>query len=124
MQLMPATAARFGVKNICDPAENIEGGAKYLRWLLNYFGGDYTLALAGYNAGEGAVMKFGRRVPPYAETVNYVSNIQRMAMIYRGAPGALRLTASSLPVAAQPAPVTNEVPARTKLETGSTYFWN
>lgn len=75
MQLMPATAARFGVSNIFDPRENIEAGARYVRWLLNYFGGDVRLALAGYNAGEGAVLKYGRRIPPYSETQNYVRRI-------------------------------------------------
>lgn len=75
MQLMPATARRFGVRNIFDPRENIEGGAKYMRWLLNHFDGDVRLALAGYNAGEGAVMKYGWRVPPYNETQNYVRRI-------------------------------------------------
>jgi soluble lytic murein transglycosylase-like protein len=72
MQLMPATAARFGVRNIFDPQQNIEGGARYVRFLLDLFDGDVRLALAGYNAGEGAVMKYGKRVPPYAETQNYV----------------------------------------------------
>lgn len=75
MQLMPATAARFGVTNIFDPKQNIEGGVKYLRWLLDTFNGDVRLALAGYNAGEGAVMKYGFRIPPYAETQNYVARI-------------------------------------------------
>jgi hypothetical protein len=75
MQLMPATAVRFGVRNIFDPAQNIDGGARYVRFLLNRFSGDVRLALAGYNAGEGAVMKYGRRVPPYAETQNYVRTI-------------------------------------------------
>lgn len=72
MQLMPETAARFGVKNIFDPRENILAGAKYLRWLLNRFNGDVRLALAGYNAGEGAVEFYGLRVPPFSETQNYV----------------------------------------------------
>lgn len=71
MQLMPATAARFGVRNIFDPAQNIEGGARYVRFLLDYFGGDVRLALAGYNAGEGAVNKYNG-VPPYRETQEYV----------------------------------------------------
>jgi soluble lytic murein transglycosylase-like protein len=75
MQLMPATARRFGVSNIWDPRQNIEGGARYVRWLLNFFDGDVRLALAGYNAGEGAVLKYGRRVPPYSETQNYVRRI-------------------------------------------------
>jgi soluble lytic murein transglycosylase-like protein len=72
MQLMPETAARFGVRNIFDPRENIFAGAKYLRWLLNRFQGDVRLALAGYNAGEGAVEFYGLRIPPFQETQNYV----------------------------------------------------
>ncbi len=68
MQLMPATAARLGVRDIFDPRQNIEGGVKYMRILLNMFDGDVRLALAGYNAGEGAVLKYGRNVPPYRET--------------------------------------------------------
>ena len=75
MQLMPATARRFGVTNIYDPKQNIEAGVKYMRWLLNTFGGDVILALAGYNAGEGAVWKYGNRVPPYRETQEYVRRI-------------------------------------------------
>ena len=75
MQLMPGTAARFGVRNIFDPRENIEGGTRYVRWLLDRFRGDVRLALAGYNAGEGAVDKYGWRVPPYSETQNYVRRI-------------------------------------------------
>ena len=77
MQLMPGTAARFGVTSIFDPRQNIEGGARYLRFLLDRFDGDVNLALAGYNAGEGAVEKFGGRVPPYAETQEYVRRISR-----------------------------------------------
>lgn len=75
MQLMPATARRFGVKNIYDPSQNIDAGVKYMRWLLNKFNGNVVLALAGYNAGEGAVMKYGNKVPPYRETRNYVKRI-------------------------------------------------
>jgi soluble lytic murein transglycosylase-like protein len=75
MQLMPATAARFGVTNIYDAAQNIEGGAKYLRFLLDTFNGDVDLTLAGYNAGEHAVMNSGYRVPRYRETQNYVKSI-------------------------------------------------
>ncbi|MCI0698168.1 lytic transglycosylase domain-containing protein [candidate division KSB1 bacterium] len=77
MQLMPATAARFGVKNIFDPEQNIHAGARYLRFLLNLFDGNVSLALAGYNAGEGAVKKHGYSVPPYRETINYVRKIKR-----------------------------------------------
>jgi soluble lytic murein transglycosylase-like protein len=75
MQLMPGTAARYGVTNPYDPAQSIMGGTRYLANLLRLFGGRVDLALAGYNAGEGAVMKYGRRVPPYAETQNYVRTI-------------------------------------------------
>ena len=75
MQLMPATARRFGVTKIYDPQQNIEAGVKYMRWLLDTFNGDVVLALAGYNAGEGAVMKYGYSVPPYRETQEYVRRI-------------------------------------------------
>lgn len=72
MQLMPATARRYGVVDPWDPASNLEGGIRYLRFLLDLFDGDLRLALAGYNAGEGAVMRHGRRIPPFKETQNYV----------------------------------------------------
>lgn len=75
MQLMPATARRFGVQNIFDPVQNIDGGTRYLRFLLDMFNGDVKLALAGYNAGENAVVNYGYQVPPYRETQNYVKNI-------------------------------------------------
>ncbi|MFN6964543.1 MAG: lytic transglycosylase domain-containing protein [Pyrinomonadaceae bacterium] len=75
MQLMPATARRFGVTNIYDPRQNIDAGVKYMRWLLDTFNQDVVLALAGYNAGEGAVMKYGNQVPPYRETQEYVRRI-------------------------------------------------
>ena len=75
MQLMPATAIRLGVTDIYNPKQNIEGGIKYMRWLLDKFGGDVNLALAGYNAGEGAVMKYGNQIPPYRETQEYVRRI-------------------------------------------------
>ena len=75
MQLMPATAARYGVTNPYDTAQNIMGGTRYLKDLLALFGGRIDLVLAGYNAGEGAVMKYGNRIPPYAETQNYVRTI-------------------------------------------------
>lgn len=75
MQLMPDTARRMGVANIYDPKQNIEGGVKYMRFLLDMFGGDVNLALAGYNAGENAVMKYGNQIPPYRETLEYVRRI-------------------------------------------------
>ena len=83
MQLMPATAARLGVRNIFDPQQNIEGGVKYIRILLNMFDGDVRLALAGYNAGEGAVLKYGRSVPPYRETQEYVRRISERYSLMR-----------------------------------------
>jgi len=75
MQLMPGTAARYGVTNPYDPAQNVQAGTRYLRDLLRLFNGRVDLALAGYNAGEGAVMKYGNRIPPYRETQNYVRTI-------------------------------------------------
>ncbi len=83
MQLMPATAARLGVRDIFDPRQNIEGGVKYMRILLNMFDGDVRLALAGYNAGEGAVLKYGRSVPPYRETQEYVRRISQRYSLMR-----------------------------------------
>ena len=75
MQLMPGTARRLGVRNSFDPAENIRGGTQYLRELMDMFGGKVNLVLASYNAGEGAVLKYGRNVPPYRETREYVKTI-------------------------------------------------
>ena len=84
MQLMPATARRFGVANAFDPGQNIRGGVQYLGWLLKRFNGDLKLAAAGYNAGEGAVAKYNG-VPPYAETQRYVQRVAVLADRYRGA---------------------------------------
>ena len=75
MQLIPATAARFGVRNIMDPVQNIRGGMAYLRWLMARFEGDVRLVAAAYNAGEGAVERY-LGVPPYAETRLYVLKIR------------------------------------------------
>ncbi len=74
MQLIPSTARRFGVSDAFDPVENIQGGAKYLKYLLDLYNNDYRLALAAYNAGEAAVAKYGD-VPPFAETRNYVVQV-------------------------------------------------
>ncbi len=76
MQLMPATAKRFGVTNSFDPEENIHAGTRYLRWLLTKFGGNADLAVAAYNAGEGNVWKYDG-VPPFRETVNYINRISK-----------------------------------------------
>ncbi len=75
MQLMPATAKRFGVADPFDPTQNLQGGARYLRALLDLFGQDIELALAAYNSGEGSVIRHGRRMPPYAETRAYVPKV-------------------------------------------------
>jgi len=87
MQLMPATARRFGVTNSYDAGQNIRGGVQYLAWLLKRFNGNLTLAAAGYNAGEGAVDRHGG-VPPYQETQRYVARVGVLADRYRGAVGA------------------------------------
>ena len=84
MQLMPATARRFGVANAFDAGQNIRGGVQYLAWLLKRYNGDLALAAAGYNAGEGAVDKY-RGVPPYSETRRYVERVRLLAERYRGA---------------------------------------
>jgi soluble lytic murein transglycosylase-like protein len=89
MQLMPFTAMRFGVTNIFDPRQNIEGGARYVRFLLDRFDGDINLVLAGYNAGEGAVEKYGWHVPPYSETQEYVRRISRRYALLRDPNSAL-----------------------------------
>jgi len=100
MQLIPATAQRFGVSNVFDAADNIQGGARYLRYLLDLYGGDYPLALAAYNAGEGAVAKYGT-VPPYPETQNYLKLVARQ--LRAGQPPALEQPkAPSAPPSAQP----------------------
>ena len=83
MQLMPATARRFGVADSYNPAQNIQGGVQYLAWLLKRFNGDLKLAAAGYNAGEGAVDKY-KGVPPYSETRRYVDRVSTLAERYRG----------------------------------------
>jgi soluble lytic murein transglycosylase-like protein len=83
MQLMPETAASLGVRNPYDPAQNVAGGTRYLRSLLDRFNGDTRLAVAAYNAGPGAVEKYGD-VPPYSETQNYVQNVLGSLDRYRG----------------------------------------
>jgi soluble lytic murein transglycosylase-like protein len=78
MQLMPATAKRFGARNSLDPRQNILGGSQYLRWLLDYFNEDLELTLAAYNAGEGAVVSAGRKIPKYSETERYVPKVMHI----------------------------------------------
>lgn len=78
MQLMPATAKRYGVNDRTDPQKNISGGAHYLRDLLKKFEGDLSLVLAAYNAGENAVVRYGHKIPPYKETQNYVKKVLKI----------------------------------------------
>lgn len=84
MQLMPATAKRYGVANIWDPEQNITGGVQYLRDLLELFDDDLRLAVAAYNAGEGAVLKYGNKIPPYRETREYVRRVIKNFNTLRG----------------------------------------
>ena len=84
MQLMPATASRYGVKDRKDPIDSIRGGSRYFRYLLDLFDNDIRLALAAYNAGENAVIKYGRRIPPYRETQNYVKRVLKFYEEYSG----------------------------------------
>lgn len=77
MQLIPATASRFGVRDPFNPRDNIQGGMAYLRWLLNKFKGNVTFAFAAYNAGEGAVQRY-KGIPPYKETQNYVRKLRKL----------------------------------------------
>ena len=77
MQLLPVTAAKFGVKNIFDPKENIDAGTRYLRELLQLYHNDLPLTLAAYNAGPERVQRYGQRVPPYFETLSYVRRVQQ-----------------------------------------------
>jgi len=75
MQLMPSTAAQYGTKNLQDPLENLQAGVKHLNYLMKKFAGNLSLVLAAYNAGEGAVMKYGGKIPPYPETQAYVKKV-------------------------------------------------
>lgn len=83
MQLMPETARRFGARNRLDPTQNIQAGTRYLRMLMNLFDNDLELVLAAYNAGENAVIRAGRRVPPYPETRSYVPRVLEYYQTYR-----------------------------------------
>jgi soluble lytic murein transglycosylase-like protein len=89
MQLMPATAQQFGVRNAYNPTENVRAGVAYLRQLLNRYDNDEQLALAAYNAGPGAVDKHGQHIPPYRETREYVSKINGLAARPTPVPGNL-----------------------------------
>jgi hypothetical protein len=93
MQLMPATAERFGVADSFDPAANIYGGVRYLRWLLEKFNGDADLAVAAYNAGEGNVWKYNG-VPPFRETITYINRIAKRIRAHFAEPSKPTVTAS------------------------------
>ncbi len=82
MQLMPETALHYGVRDLFDPKQNIVGGVRYLRDLLDAFGNDQRLALAAYNAGENSVLRYGG-VPPFPETVNYIDRVLKLQIAYR-----------------------------------------
>jgi len=99
MQLMPGTANRFGVGNPYDPISNMQGGARYLRWLLDHFN-DTRLAVAAYNAGEGAVQKYGNQIPPYSETRTYVTRVLGFYDQYKG--GMFYNASASTPLVANP----------------------
>lgn len=90
MQLIPATARRFGVSDAFNPSDNIQGGARYLKHLLELYKGDESLALAAYNAGEGAVSRYGG-VPPYPETQDYVAKVRQRLAVTAAAPSAVQL---------------------------------
>jgi soluble lytic murein transglycosylase-like protein len=83
MQLMPATATRFGVSNPYDPLQNVHAGARYLKFLIDRFGQDVRLALAAYNAGEDAVDRNGGQIPPFSETMAYVPRVLRIYQMLR-----------------------------------------
>lgn len=83
MQLMPKTAKRYGVTDSLDPVQNLHGGARHLQYLLKIFNNDISLALAAYNAGEGSVIKYGSRIPPFPETTNYVPQVLGFYQMYQ-----------------------------------------
>jgi len=107
MQLIPSTARRFGVSNTFDPLENIQGGVKYLRFLLDYYQGDYAKAIAAYNAGENAVDKY-HGIPPFAETRSYVAQVAKHLKAARAAAppaGKVSRAAASATNAETPQPI-------------------
>jgi soluble lytic murein transglycosylase-like protein len=117
-QLMPGTAASLGVTDASDPAQAIDGGAKYLKQQLDRFGGDASKALAAYNAGPGAVAKFGG-VPPYAETQNYVTKVLGYAAEYRGTATTAAAATSAVPVTTTPVTATAPLSAASLLATAT-----
>jgi hypothetical protein len=139
MQLMPATARRFGVGDSFDPAQNIAGGVRYLRVLLDMFGGNVALAAAAYNAGENAVLRYGG-IPPYRETRTYVDKVQTLlggigqmattvaqetaAAFFAPDPGALDGKApAALRTASRPAPARKAAAAKPRKQPSVFYRW-
>lgn len=118
MQLIPETAERFGVRpqgrqsvseRLTDPRTNIQAGSRYLAWLINHFNGDVRLAVAAYNAGEGAVLKAGRRVPNYPETIDYVRKVTDLHVSLKLPNTVSQARAGAIPAAA---PVPAALPGR------------
>lgn len=118
MQLIPETAERFGVRpqgkqsvseRLTDPRTNIQAGSRYLAWLITYFNGDVRLAVAAYNAGEGAVLKAGRRIPNYPETISYVQKVTELHGSLKPPRTVSQARAGAIPAAA---PVPPALPGR------------
>jgi soluble lytic murein transglycosylase-like protein len=122
MQLIPSTARRFGVRNPFDPKQNVEGGVRYLRFLLDYYKNDYKKAIAAYNAGEGAVDRY-QGVPPYVETRNYVSQVAMNLRAARQAQGA-RSKAAETKATAAAGEVTGDQVALEKNEASKQEVYN
>ena len=101
MQMMPGTAKRFGVTDAYDVEQSVRGGSTYLKWLLNEFGQSKELASAGYNAGEGNVKKYGRRIPPFKETQAYVPKVMSYYHKYKREPHLIGLGAENEPAASE-----------------------
>ena len=127
MQLMPETAKRFGVKadknksvedKLRDPKTNINAGAKYLRKLITMFPGKLELAIASYNAGEGAVQKYGNKIPPYKETQNYVKTVVQTFLAIKPPITLLQAKAAEKSLAASSAGATNSAPNRVRMTMG------
>jgi soluble lytic murein transglycosylase-like protein len=123
MQLIPATASRFGVRDSFDPQQNVEGGVRYLKFLLEKFNGNIDLSLAAYNAGENLVERIGR-IPAIPETTNYVRKIR--AIYQKKAAPAVSTPPAMIATAFQPEPVKDETPRvyRSQDQNGVVHFSN
>ncbi len=121
MQVMPATGHRFGFHNLREPVANLRAGATYLKWLLDEFNNNSELAVAAYNAGEGAVRKYGQQVPPYRETQAYVHRVLARAARNRGNEASLQATAPSAIDTQAATPASIRITARLDRSTSSTF---